>query len=329
MAVLVIDKSKNRTFVYVINVGENDGAKMSLAQFYGGLAIAASVFVGILTAYIVTRLSDLKSERSQLRQRIESIDAELEVLETRHDFRINKLEETEEKWRHESAEKDVDQFIEYEVGSRWNPSHEEVTVEDALDALIEYQDLTEDDLIQRHVDTLEERWEEIIDELKPRETVSSLGAMPSADVSNETYEAANWIIEALWNIYEMEKYDTHDTEVMNVRRRVEELLEKRKRLEERYESLDPKQLRDSIKSTIIPIILSVVIPLIARFLHEIGLQSTVISPTMALIEPMIVLIIWIIGFFWTLWFVWKRVTRTDEELQSPPQFGKTTEPEAE
>ncbi|MFC7130540.1 hypothetical protein [Haloferax chudinovii] len=286
---------------------------MTLIQFYGSLATTASVFVGILTAYLVTRLSNLLSERSRLKQRIESIDTELEVLLKDHDYRIERLSETEERWVREDAENHVDQFIKYDVGSDWSPSPEGLTVEDALDGLVEHQDVSEDDLIMHHAELIERRWDEIIDELQPRGPLE----MPQVNMTDASITAANWIIEALWNIYDREQYKAHESKALEARREVQQLKEERTVLEEQFESLNPEQLQDSIKAAVIPISLSVIFPLLIRFLHELGFVI-IVSPAVALIEPITVLVVWLIGFFWTLRFVWVRVTGSNTELPDSP-----------
>lgn len=294
---------------------------MGLLQFYGVLATTASIFVGILTAYLVTRLSDLTSERSRLKQRIESIDAELRILDDRFDFRIDQVEATEERWQQEAAGDVVDNFIEYDVGRDWNPEPDDISVEDALDALVEHRGLNSDDLIQRHREEIQDRWDEIIDELQPTHFIH--GPVPAP--SNETYTAAGWIQETLWDIYEREKYDTHDLEAVSIGREINTLQDEREVLVEQYKALDPQQLQDSIKAAIVPIGFSVILPLIVRFLHELGWVVRVPS-NITILEPIAVTGAWIVGFFWTLGFVWLRVSNTDDQIPESPipkdEFGK-------
>ncbi|WP_323172870.1 hypothetical protein [Natrialba sp. PRR66] len=290
---------------------------MISVQFYGVLATTASIFVGILTAYLVTRLSDLKSERARLRRRIESIDAELRVLRSRHGFRMDWLEETENRWEQESAEENVDNFIEFNVGDEWDPHPDDVSVGDAIDGMLEHRDMTEEDLIQHHLDTVEERWDEIIDKIQPRDPFLLSSNISDAVIESDAYTAAGWITDALWEIYDREKYNSNNAEVMNIRRKASQLESERDVLVEQYETLNPKQLNEGIRATIVPITLSVILPIFVRFLHELGWVITVPS-ILAFIEPIIVLIAWFIGFFWTLYFVWERISNGDDELPNSP-----------
>lgn len=297
---------------------------MVLIRFYGVLATTASIFVGILTAYLVTRLSDLKSERSRIAQRIDSIDAELQVLDRHRERRIENLQQTQTQWQIEDAQDEVDNFIQYNVGDEWNPSPNSATPEDAMDALSHYRDVPEDDLLVAHFEEIEDRWDDIIDKIQPSDPFGV--NIPDAALSSETYDSANWIIEAIWNVYEREKYDYNESRATEIYREIEQLEDERKVLVEQYNSADPQQLRDSIKSTIMPIILSVVLPLLVRFLHELGWVLSVSSPV-AVVEPVIVLAAWLVGFFWTLRFVWVRVTDTDNELPESPLTDDEHEPE--
>lgn len=282
-------------------------------------------FVGILTAYLVTRLSDLKSQRSRLEQRITSIDAELRVLDNRFDFRVGQLEATEERWRLKDAEDAVDNFIEYDVGRDWGPDPDDITVEDSLNALVIHRGLDSDDLIQRHREEIEDRWDEIIDELQPSHSIYGAMAAPNNDI----YTASGWIQETLWDIYEREKYESQDLEAVATGQEIKTLQDEREVLVGQYKALDPQQLEDSIKSAIVPIGLSVVLPLFIRFLHEVGLVVDV-SPSIAIWEPTVVLVLWLIGFIWTLLFVWVRVSDTDDELsESPIPDGKYEMEESE
>lgn len=52
------------------------------AGFYAALATSASVFIGILTALLVSNLSNLKAERHWINRRLEEIDAKLRGLDS-------------------------------------------------------------------------------------------------------------------------------------------------------------------------------------------------------------------------------------------------------
>lgn len=145
------------------------------------------------------------------------------------------------------------------MGSNWDPPVNQVTIDGAIDALIEYRNLT-DGVTDYHIELLEERWGEIIDELRPRGFME----LPTPSIDSD----AVYIVEALWDIYDREKYDYHDSSAWDIRRTARDLIDEREALEVQYNSLDPRQLQDSIKATALPIICSVIFPLLVRFLTD-------------------------------------------------------------
>lgn len=284
---------------------------MTLIGFYGTLSTAASIFVGILTAYLITRLSDLKTSRSRIRERHDAVIAELESLETSRENRVETLRQTEDRWEIENAEEDVDSFIDFAVGRDWSPASVAVDVEDALEALIRYRDLEESDVVQHHYDELERRWDEIEEKLQP----NPLG-MPGSFAPKDDFV---YITEALWDIYDRERYDSRDRRVTDATHEIQMLENQRDDLVLEYNSLDPKQLRESLKTTVIPVTLSVILPLAVRFLHEVGFVVSELT-SIAHLEPWVVFALWLIGVFWTLLFIWKRIRDIGHCLVEQPAF---------
>jgi len=66
------------------------------AGFYAALATSASVFIGILTALLVSNLSNLKAERHWINRRIEEIDAKLRGLDSEQTDIENKTHNIDE-----------------------------------------------------------------------------------------------------------------------------------------------------------------------------------------------------------------------------------------
>jgi hypothetical protein len=293
---------------------------MTLIGFYGTLSTAASIFVGILTAYLVTRLSDLKASRSRIRERYDEVVAKIESLETSREKRVESLEQTENQWEIEDAEDDVDSFINYAVDRDWSPAPDAVDVEDALEALVRYRDLEESDVVQHHYDELERRWDEIEEELEP--DPFGLAAISNAVVpKGDNY----YLIETLWDIYEREHYDSRGRRVTDTTHEIQMLEEQKDDLTTEYDSLSPEQLQESLKTTIVPILLSVILPLTIRFLHEIDFDVSELS-SVAFVEPWAVFGLWLIGVFWTLLFVWKRIRDLDaRSLDELPRRGESDE----
>lgn len=77
---------------------------MVLGAFYGSLAAAASVFIGILSVYLVNSLVTTRQEQKQLCRRRDRIETELEGLRARRKKYEDRIEEIESKWREEAVE---------------------------------------------------------------------------------------------------------------------------------------------------------------------------------------------------------------------------------
>ena len=291
---------------------------MAFIGFYGTLATTASIFLGIMTAYLVTRLSDLKSGRLRIQRQADAINTELQSLRTGREERVQTLAETHDRWARKKAENHVDDFISLNVSREWNPSPDAVDVADALDALVRYRDLEEDVVIQHHYDELESRWNEIIEKLQPRRSYD-----PGDLVDTQAIDAANMIREDLWDIYDQEKYDHRDNQVSDATQRIEELEDRRETLKDEFDSLDPQDLQDSIKATAIPFLCSVILPLLARFFHEVGMSVSELAGVV-FIEPWVVLFAWLFGFAWVVRFIRNRVQEMDDEFSDP--FAEEDEP---
>ena len=300
---------------------------MVLIEFYGTLSTAASIFVGILTAYLVTRLSDLKASRSRIRERYNAIVAELESLRTSRESRIETLVQTENQWEIESAEEDVDSFVDFSVGRDWSPAPDAVDIGDALEALVRYRDLEESDVIQHHYDEIERRWDEIEEKLEP--DPFGIGTISSGALARDD---SYYINKALWNIYEREHYDSRDRRVTETTHEMQMLEDQRDDLISEYDSLDPEQLRRSLRTTVGPIVLSVIFPLTIRFFHEVGFVVSQFDEA-AFLEPWIVFVLWLFGVLWTLLFVWRRIRDIDNrplnELPKREESDETANHESE
>ncbi|WP_147464934.1 hypothetical protein [Halococcus sp. IIIV-5B] len=276
---------------------------MALIGFYSTLATSASIFIGILTAYLVQRLSDMKASRTRLRDRYDAVVAELQSLKVSRTARVENLRMTENKWELQEAEEDVDSFIKFDVGHRWSPNPDAVGVVDALDGLVQYQDLEESDVWQHHYDELERRWDEIEKKLRPSPLGISEPFIPREDFS--------YITEALWKIYDRERYDSRSRRVTDTTHEIQMLEDRREDLIIEYDSLNPSQLQKSLKSTLIPIFSSIIFPLSVVFLHETGFVVHGFAQ-MSFLEPVLVFGFWMFGVLWTLFFVWERIHDVNE-----------------
>lgn len=142
--------------------------------FYGSLAASASVFVAILTALLVNNYVRIKSDRRQTQKELSRVNEELQRLRTQrdnHQGTVDELEEKRESDYREDAKERVDEFIEHK--EYWNVKKpiEKLTVDELYHELIEGQDsdspeeLEEEPFRPRHRNLLEERLDEIYDDI--------------------------------------------------------------------------------------------------------------------------------------------------------------------
>lgn len=93
---------------------------MAVGAFCGTLAASASIFIGILTAFLVNDLMNKMQGKRRALYRIDQIDSRLETLrskQTRFEDDIQELEDQWEEERREQAQDDVERFIDQRVGS--------------------------------------------------------------------------------------------------------------------------------------------------------------------------------------------------------------------
>ncbi|WP_152422494.1 hypothetical protein [Natrinema pallidum] len=92
-------------------------------EFYSTLAGAASVFIGLLAAFIVNRIIDSKSEKKRLKTRLIQIKSEIknegEQRDTLHESLKRIADEIGEDTFEENANQKIEEFIEKYVGNQW------------------------------------------------------------------------------------------------------------------------------------------------------------------------------------------------------------------
>lgn len=141
---------------------------MAPLAFYDALAASASVFIGILTALLISNLSTMTTARGRIARRITAIDARIESLASRRDRLRENLDRIEEVWEtreQQDAEKNVEDFFDRHVGSDFILPIESINLQILLEELANYLECEVDDLNQYHEDALQDRMAEIEAEL--------------------------------------------------------------------------------------------------------------------------------------------------------------------
>jgi phage shock protein A len=166
---------------------------MSVEGFYGSLAASASIFIGILTAFLINELMTKVQTVQEASNRLGEIDTRLESLEAKRDRYRTDMQDIEDKWeeeRKQKAEDDVDEFIDRYVGSSdFREPIERLSREDVLHELMSFLGLDDmDELSQYHVEEIDNRYSEI--ESKLVESVTerySERATPSDAIDLESF----------------------------------------------------------------------------------------------------------------------------------------------
>lgn len=130
---------------------------MAPLAFYDALAASASVFIGILTALLISNLSTMTTARGRIARRITAIDARCENL--------NHIEEVWETREQQDIKERVEDFIDQHVGSDFIAPIEHINHGYLLEKLANYLECEVEDLNQYHEDSLQNRMAEIETEL--------------------------------------------------------------------------------------------------------------------------------------------------------------------
>lgn len=284
--------------------------------FYAALASSASVFIGILTALLTSNLSNLQSEQAHIKRRVRSIDSRLENLDDQRDEFQETVENIRDHWneqeQQEEAEEQVDQFIEQHVGEEF-----EIAPEDLNPEIIQRefrQFLGEGELSQYQEAALQERYEDIESQLE----TSPLGVGPIPNVTPDAeIIAMNRQIEAQWDVHTNQRFNRNYRQWIQTLTEMNALRDERQELVDRYSSLDPSRIRDSLKAGIVTILLSVGIPLATYLAH------TLVSIETAFywIEPLLVFVLWAIGLGYVFDHIRKQIGEETDELPEEPDVG--------
>ncbi|WP_152423338.1 hypothetical protein [Haloterrigena salina] len=289
-----------------------------ITGFYTALATSASVFIGILTALLASNLSNLNVQREQIERRIETIDSRLTNLNTQYEHFRDTLEEIrdqeEASQRREQAQDEVDEFLEDYVGNEFDINPDDLTPSRLQREFVEY--LGVDRLNEEQHDVLQEHFEDVQTAL-----TSSSGFMgnapPSAPIDSEIM-ASNHQIEHQWQIHTEERFNRNYRRWIQTMTEIQSLRDERQRLVSRYESLDPSRIRAILRITIVTIIISVGVPLVA-YLFRVS-EVTIAQELPLWIEPTSIFVIWACGLIFVFKHLREQLNEGDENLPNEPDI---------
>jgi uncharacterized protein YukE len=286
--------------------------------FYGTLAAAASVFIGILTALLASNLSNLNAQRERIEQRIETIDAQLENLDIQYNHFKDTLDEIREQeaanQRREQAEEQIDRFIEEHVGVEFDISPEDLSPRKVQREFADY--LGQDQLFEEQHNVLQERYEDIESALTPTSPFAMASIPDEAFVDSEII-ASNHQIANQWEIHQEERFNRNYRRWVQTMTEIRSLQDERERLVDRHESLDPSRIRGSLRATVVTIILSIGVPVLAYLFRVSGV---VMAPNIQTwIEPTVIFAIWVGGLVYVFKHLRDQLDEENGEIRDEPE----------
>lgn len=289
---------------------------------YAALATTAGVFVGLLTAYLVSRIVGLKSERRRIEKRIVSIHARIEALKEHHEWRDEQLSEIDRRKAEQEAGDIVDKFIRQCVGDNWDPDPDTISLEETVQALVDYHCVDSDDLSQFHAEAVSERLSEIMEELRPNPR-GPLGYPTPLDQIDPGLLSSDSETIALWDIHRDSIYERRISDFAEVDTEIDSLRKERERLMSHYEGSDPTELMGVLRSTGWIIFFSVFIPLFAYLLNSIRLLYSV--PFGNTVEPVLVFSSWCLGLGLTYRYIEQDILTPEDSLPDSPLSDESEE----
>lgn len=280
---------------------------------YAALAATAGVFVGLLTAYLVSRIVGLKAECRRIEKRVKSIDARIDSLQNYREWRDNQISDMDRRNAEMNAAEQVDDFIEEYVGDVWSPSPSQVDFEELKTAFIEYMNIDPEDFTDHHADALAERDGDALEELQPQSSsMLDLGGMPP---STEIV-AANRQTEALWDIHWDTVYERRTSDYVEIATEMKSLTNEREQLVSHYEESNPTELMGVLRSTGWIILFSVFIPLLVYLFNSIGVVYPM--PSGDSWEAVFVFLSWCFGLGLTYRYIERDVLTSERFLPESP-----------
>lgn len=263
--------------------------------FYASLAASASVFIGILTAILTSKVSTLRAERNQIEHRIKSIDSRLESLDEQRNELEDQIEGIRRIWEHEDqlegAKMRVSEFIDQRVGGEFTVDPDSVTKEEVIEEFADFVDfpVKEVKTDEYITEELEARFDEIQEALRDESYPGSAKADIAADAGTvATYQQT----EAQQRIHQRAEYNRFQNRWHQTKTELQSLKNERDKLENRHKSLDTSPIKSTLWAGVVTIFLSVVIPSIAYLLHI--LEITVVRLP-SWVEPSSIFVVWVIG----------------------------------
>ncbi|GAB6862695.1 hypothetical protein ACFR97_16315 [Haloplanus litoreus] len=130
-----------------------------------------------------------------------------------------------------------------------------------------------------------------------------------------------------WYIHEREEYNRNQQEWLRTKTEIRSLQREREKLNNRYDTLDPSRIRETLEAGVIAIFLAVVIPSIAYLAHVVDFPG--IETSFWWIEPVIIFVLWAVGLGYVFQHLRDKLDKEPGNLPEEPEieFTELDEPD--
>lgn len=287
-----------------------------LLTLYDALAGSASIFIGILAALLVNRIISDENDRSQIRQRVDYINSNVEGMKQRRNEIDDRLEaifaDEHQQNQRESANEYLDDFISEISGDEFEIDDSEPiypVISDKFESFVDEDDWSN----WAFQIALIERFDEI---------TTALG---KEDIRYEKH--MGWEFRKLRQTLEQHQrgliLDQRIADRRSLNRELKEMKDLYNRLDSRYDALNISKHRTLLGVLAASLGLSVGVPLLTHAAHVIGpIQA---SSTAASCEPIFVVGSWVAGLLLVIgWIFIDTDPDKEEELDDLEDLEITT-----
>lgn len=290
-----------------------------VTSLYASLAASASVFIGILTALLVSDLSNIKAEQSRIRRRVEAIDSRLRSLRYQREVLEDRLDNIEEIWEEErakkQAEEQVDDFIDY---AEDNITQSDFTPRMILQEFADFIDAEVGNLNDNQKDELRNKRDDIERAFEPPKPDPFLGISHNLHREITPITKPEYVqIEQQRQLRRDEKYTRDDRQLIQTITEMRSLHREREKLETRYRSLDPASIVHTLLVSVVAIIASVVVPSVFLAFR---VTDTVLVPLPNWVEPTAVFLLWAVGLALVFFYLGRKLWQDPDKLPEEPEM---------
>lgn len=130
-----------------------------------------------------------------------------------------------------------------------------------------------------------------------------------------------------WYIHEREEYNRNQQEWLRTKTEIRSLQREQEKLVNRHDALDSSRIRETLKASVLTVLLTVVAPSIGYLAHVVGVPG--IETSLWWIEPVIVFFLWAVGLSYVFCHLRDKLNEGFGDLPEEPEieFTELQEPD--